>query len=279
MNRSNAAWPLLVLMFATSSASAQNGVGPPGEAVIDPEDPPEVVIKPARESLALRVGFVNSGLFDSGQGRPFIYLDFGLRYKASGFYIDVKFPALVAGLDFASYQLQQLMGINKPFSLLEAFNDPIHYAAYLEPAHVRLGQTFDTALGNPPLQLSAGIFSLFDFAFLDLTRRDDDRDTFEDIDDPSAIDPFFVVVGGFGAVGGKLPYTAWDLALGVGWDVYQNSNYEPAAGAVIYVDLDIQIDPLASIGGYFRWRLSTYTHLSPLPWTMALGYGAALKLF
>jgi hypothetical protein len=259
---------VLALLLATTNAHAQDDVPPLEEPV------------PPRDSLCLRVGVLNSGLFDSGQGRPFIYLDFGARYKADGFYVDIKLPAIVAGLDFGSHSIQRLIGIEKPFNLFEALNDPIHYAAYLEPGHARLGQTFDTTIGSPPLQLSAGIFSLFDFAFFDLTRQKDEETSrsFDDIDDTDAIDPFIVAVGGFVAVGGQLPYTAWDLALGAGWDVYQNPVYAPASGAVIYLDLDIQVDPLKSVGGYFRWRLSTYTHMSPIPWTMALGYGAALKL-
>lgn len=255
----------LCITFAASSVAAE--IPPP-----EPEVPP-------RDSFALKVGFLHSWLFDSNQGRPFIYLDFGLRLKTDEFYIDVKLPALVAGIDFLLYQLQRLVGVNSPFNLFEAVNQPIHYAAFLEPANLRLGQTFVTRLGGErPLKLTAGIFALFDFVFFDLALAQQDPEEFNDIADPNANDPFVVAVGGFVAIGSDLPYSEWDLALGVGPDIFQDDGYVPNSGLVIFADLDVQIDPLRNVGAYLRTRLSTYTHTSPIVWTMTLSYGVALKL-
>lgn len=230
---------------------------------------------PTRDSFAIRVGAISSGLFDSNQGRPFFYLDTGLRYKTDRFYIDLKLPAFVAGLDWASFQLQGLLGINEPFNLFEAANDPIQYAAYLEPAHVRLGQTWP--LGDGSYRISAGFFTLVDFVFFDLALFNRDPEEFS-IDAPDANDPFVLAPGGFVSIGGDLPLSEWDFAIGVGPDVYQNEDYVPTNGVVIYGDIEVEIDPLRDIGAYIRTRLSTYTHTSKLVWTMIASYGFALRL-
>lgn len=240
-----------------------------------PETPPEIEREPTRDSFAIRVGVLHSGLFDSNQGRPFFYLDTGLRYKADQYYVDLKLPAFVAGLDWASYQFQGLLGVNEPFNLFEAANDPIQYAAYLEPAHLRLGQTFYTPIG---LRLSAGFFTLVDFVFFDLALFNRDPDEFTSIDAPNANDPFVLAPGGFFSVGTELPISEWDFAIGIGPDVYQNPDYVPANGVVIYGDLEVEIDPLQDIGAYIRTRFSTYTHTSKLVWTMIASYGFALRL-
>lgn len=250
----------------------------PAQAQDIPDAVPE---SPPRDSFALKIGFLNSWLFDSNQGRPFIYLDLGLRLKTDQFYIDAKIPAVVAGLDFVLFQLQTLFGISDPFNLFEAINQPIHYASYLEPGHLRLGQTFPTTIGkeDSPVRLTAGIFTLFDFVFFELALADREPDEeFENINDPSANDPFVIAVGGFVAVGSDLPYSEWDFAIGVGPDIYQDDSYTPNQGFVIYGDLDVQIDPLDDVGAYIRTRFSTYTHTSPLVFTMVVSYGVALKL-
>lgn len=239
-----------------------------------PEPEPE---HPPRDSFALKVGFLNSWLFDSNQGRPFIYLDFGFRLKTNEFYIDAKLPAIVAGLDFVSYRFQRLLGIASPFNLFEAVNKPIQYAAYLEPVNIKLGQTF--VLGNKaPIRLTAGIFTLLDFVFFDLAQANQDPEEFKTIDDGNAEDPFVAAVGGFVSIGGDAPISEWDVAVGTGPDIYQNDGYVPNSGFVIFGDLDLQIDPLRDVGAYIRARLSTYTHTAPIVWTMTISYGVALKL-
>ena len=262
---------LAALVFAFATAFAVETAAQP-----IPEPTPEV---PPRESLALKVGFLNSWLFDSNQGRPFIYFDFGLRLKTDEFYIDVKLPALVAGLDFVIYQIQSLLGVASPFNLFEAINEPIQYAAYLEPANVKLGQTFLIDLGGKrPLRLTAGIFTLFDFVFFELALAQRDPEEFQNVADANANDPFVVAVGGFASIGGDAPLTAWDLALGTGPDIYQDPGYVTNSGFVIFADLDLQIDPLRDVGAYLRTRLSTYTHTRSQVWTMVVSYGVALKL-
>lgn len=241
-----------------------------------PEPEPEI---PPRDSLTLKVGFLNSWLFDSNQGRPFIYLDTGLRLKTDQFYIDLKLPAFVAGIDFVLYKLQGLLGVNTPFNLFEAANQPIQYAAYLEPANLKLGQTFLTHFpGGAPLRLTAGIFTLLDFVFFELALSNRNPDDFENINDPNANDPFVVGVGGFVSVGGDAPLSEWDLAIGTGPDIYQDQSYVPNNGFVIFGDLDLEIDPLRDVGAYIRTRLSAYTHTSPVVWTMVVSYGVALRL-
>lgn len=246
-----------------------------------PTAPPEEVVarRPPRESLAIRIGVVNSGLFNSNQGRPFFYLDTGLRYKSDAFYIDFKAPAFVAGLDWAFHQVQELFGVQNAFNLFEAANDPVHYAAYLEPIHLRLGQSFPLGPPDrPQMRLTGGVFMLGDFVFFDLALYNRDPEEFESIEDPQAHDPFVIAPGGFVAIGGDLPITAWDLALGIGPDIYQDDAYVPTGGVVLYADLEVQIDPLRDVGAYIRTRVSTYTHTSPIVWTMIASYGFALRL-
>ncbi len=252
----------------------------PGPAAAQVEDvPAEVVELPPRDSFALKVGFLNSWLFDSNQGRPFIYLDFGLRLKTDEFYIDAKLPAIVAGLDFVVFHLQRAFGVRSPFNLFEALNQPIQYGAYLEPANLKLGQTFLLELGpTTPLRLTLGIFTLLDFVFFELALVQRAPEDFKTIDDPDANDPFVVGVGGFVSIGGNAPLSEWDLAIGTGPDIYQNPGYVTNRGFVIFGDLDLQIDPLRDVGAYIRARLSTYTHTQPIVWTMVLSYGVALKL-
>lgn len=276
MSSRRALWWALTLSIPVfvSAIAAPVQAQPVGEALPQLEEP-----RPPRDSLAIRIGFVSSGLFSSGQGRPFFYLDTGLRYKSDQFYIDLKLPAFVAGLDWALYQLQEMLGVGTPFNLFEASNEPIHYGAYLEPAHLRLGQTF--AIGDPDgagLRLTGGVFMLADFVFFDLALFNRDPESFESIEDPEAHDPFVVAPGGFVAIGGDLPLTAWDFALGIGPDIYQDDAYVPAGGVVVYGDLEVQIDPLRDIGAYIRTRFSTYTHTSPVVWTMIASYGFALRL-
>lgn len=253
---------------------------PPTTAQTYPGAVPELTPKPPpRDRFSLRLGFLHSALFNSNQGRPFFYLDTGLRYKTDQNYVDLKLPAFVAGIDFLSFQLQTLLGFNEPFNLFEFANEPIQYAAYLEPAHIRLGQTFLTEFpGGAPLRLTGGVFALTDFLFFQLALANQDPEEFDDIDDPSAIDPFVVAAGGFVAIGGDAPISEWDLALGIGPDVFQNNDYLPSSGIVIYTDLEVQIDPLDDIGAYIRTRVSTYTHTSPIVWSIITTYGVALSL-
>ena len=209
----------------------------------------------------------------------FFYFDFGLRYKTSEHYIDLRIPAFVAGIDLLSHQFQTLIGVNNPFNVFEWANEPIHYAAFLEPGHVRLGQTYSTVFpGGAPLRLTGGVFTLIDFVFFDLAIANLDPEEFQDIHDPSATDPFVLAPGGFIAIGGDAPLSEWDFAVGVGPDVYQDDNYVPSNGIVIYGDLEVQIDPLKKMGAYVRTRVSTYTHETQLLWTIVASYGVALSL-
>jgi hypothetical protein len=259
-------------------AAAQSGTA--GAPAVTPDPIPEPTPEPGvRDRFALRLGFFSSWLFDSNQGRPFFYLDAGLRYKTDAYYVDVKLPAFVAGIDWLSFQTQDLLGVNEPFNLFEAANDPIHYGAFLEPGHIRLGQTFLTSFpGGAPLRLTGGIFALLDFVFFDLALFNRDPDEFDDVADPDANDPFVAAPGGFLAVGGDAPLSEWDLALGIGPDVYQDDNYVPNNGLVIFGDLELEIDPLEEVGAYVRTRFSTYTHTSPLVFTMTFSFGVALPL-
>lgn len=271
---------LAIVLITTIAAplaaqDAPQGVEPPSYDTI-PEVVPEV---PPRDTFSLRLGFLHSALFSSNQGRPFFYLDFGLRYKTDQHYIDLKAPAFIAGLDFLSYQLQSLLGVNSPFNLFETANEPIQYAAFLEPAHVRLGQTFLTQWpGGAPLRITGGIFTLFDFVFFNLALVNQDPEEFRDLNDPSAIDPYVLAPGGFIAIGGDAPISEWDFALGIGPDIFQDDAYVPANGLVIYGDLEVQIDPLDSLGAYIRTRVSTYTHPDKLVWTIIASYGVSLSL-
>ena len=160
-------------------------------------------------------------------------------------------------------------------------NKPIQYAAFMEPANVKLGQryTFEVGERAQKLRLTAGIFTLFDFVFFQLALAQQDPETFEDIDNPEANDPYTVGVGGFVSIGGDAPLTEWDLAIGAGPDIFSNADYVSTTGFVLFADLDLQIDPLDDVGAYIRTRLSTYTHTSPIVWTMVVNYGVALKLF
>ena len=275
--------PLLLMLVGLvampGSAAAQEESAPP-EPAAPYETIPEAQPDPdPRDTFSLRLGFLHSALFGSNQGRPFFYLDFGLRYKTDQHYIDVRAPAFVAGLDFLSFQFQGLLGVQSPFNLFEAANDPIQYAAFLEPANVRLGQTYSTVFpGGEPLRLTGGIFMLVDFVFFQLALVNQDPEEFRDVNDPTATDPFVVAPGGFVAIGGDAPLSEWDFALGLGPDIYQDDNYVDANGFVIFGDLEVQIDPLDFMGAYIRTRVSTYTHAEKLVWTVVANYGVALSL-
>lgn len=258
-------WLLVVIACVVTEATAEPIPAPPASP-------------PPRDRFALRVGFLHSWLADSNQGRPFFYLDFGLRLKTATNYIDLKLPAFVAGLDYVSFSVQRLVGVARPFNLFEAANKPIQYGAFLEPAHLRLGQTFPLRFpAAAPLRLTAGIFTLFDFVFFDLVRAEEDPAEFRPRAG-NATDPYTLAVGGFVAMSGDLPLSEWDLALGVGPDIYQDDGFVPVTGFVIYGDLDVQIDPLADVGTYLRARVSTYTHVPMRVWTVVLTYGVTLPL-
>lgn len=239
------------------------------------------VQRPAvRDTLGLRAGFLGSGLFDSGQGRPFVYLDTGLRYKAELFYIDLRLPALIGGLDYAQFLLQGAIGVPRPFNLFEGLNEAVHYGAYLEAAHVKIGQTFTLyPWPTDPLRLTVGVFTLAELVFFDLPLANDiEAAGFDSIDVAGARDPFVVAPGGFVALGGDAPSSEYDIALGVGSDVYRNDNYEPASGLVLYADADVQIDVLEDLGIELRTRLSTYTHTKELVFALVTSFGVVFRL-
>ncbi len=256
-------------LVVSTSAAAQAGP----QLLRDPVPEP-----PPRDRLAVRIGFLTSGLVDSRQGKPFVYLDTGLRYKAGFVYFDLRLPILVAGFDFLFFTLQQGLGVNEPFNLFESLNEPIQYSAFLEPIHLRIGQTFELAApASNPLRFTAGIFGIADFVFFDLTLGNQNPEEFEGPQD-GVTDPLVVVPGGFVAISGDAPSSEWDFAVGVGPDVLTFPDFAATNGFAIYGDLEVQIDLLDDIGTYIRVRTSMYTHTQPVSWTWIGSYGVALGL-
>jgi len=266
----------LVLCLWSSTALAQ-------ELGVDLPEPAPPARPDVSDAFGWRLGLLDSGLVDSGQGRPFLYPTAGLRYKTSEIYLDVHLPVFFAGLDFLSYTAQQrVFAVNRPFDLFEALNQPIQYGAYLEVAHLRLGQTFTfhPFAGGAPLRLTGGIAGVFDFVFFDLALFHRDPEDFKSINLPGAHDPVVVAPGGFVALGGDAPYTEYDLAIGAGPDLYQDDAYEPSSGWVIFADLDVVFDVLDDVAVQLRWRTSTYTHItSQLILTMAVDYGIVVRFW
>ena len=264
-------------VFGSSHAWAQ-------DVLVDPTVPPPVAQKhPLRDGLGWRLGFISTGLFESGQGRPFFYLDTGLRFKSDRIYFDLKFPAFIGGLDFLFLQFQKFLGANDPFNLFEFFNEPIHYGAHMEFSNVRLGQTFTLfPLGDDaPLRTTLGVFVLADWVFFDLVliQNRDPEEEFDPKENPNVNDPIVVAPGGFVAFGGDAPITAYDIALGAGPDIYVDDAYAPNNGWVLFVDLDLHIDVLEDLAVHYRTRVSTYTHTEKPVVTMDVNFGVVLRLW
>lgn len=238
------------------------------------------------DDLGWRVGFLNSGLFGSGQGRPFVYFDTGLRLKNDEIYVDIKTPLLAGAIDFLLYTLgEEAFGDETSFNFFETFNDPIHYGAFLEAAMLRLGATIPTHPfateddKGSPLRFSFGLTGVADFVFFDLLLQDLDPEEFEDLDDPSANDPAVLAFGGFFAMGGDAPMSEYDFAMGVAYDVFTDDRYVENNGLVLYLDFEWVIGITDDVGAYVRSRLSTYTHISvEIPVTALATYGVVLRL-
>lgn len=238
------------------------------------------------DDLGWRVGFLNSGLFGSGQGRPFIYFDTGLRLKNDEIYVDIKTPLIAGGIDFLLWTLAtEAFGDDTAFNFFETFNEPIQYGAFLEAAMLRLGPTIPTyPFANQdgqgaPLRLSFGLTGLADFVFFDLLLQDLEPEEFEELDDPSANDPAVLAFGGFVSMGGDAPLSEYDFAIGVAYDVFTDDRYVENNGLVVYLDFEWVIGITDDVGAYIRTRFSTYTHISvEIPVTALATYGVVLRL-
>lgn len=245
--------------------------------------PEAATVIPLRDTLGLRLGFIASGLFGSGQGRPFFYFDSGLRFKNDSAYFDLRLPAFIGGLDYVSFLFQdEILKSRSPFHFILAMNSPLQYGAYAEPIMFRLGQTFTFFPfdNKSPLRLTAGIGFLAEIVFFDLALFDDrDLEEFEPREDPNAADPFIAAPGGFIALGGDFPDGEFDIAIGGGPDVFQDSAYSANTGAVIYLDVDVQYDVTEDVGISMRTRLSTYTHTETLVYTMVFNGGVIVRLY
>jgi len=253
----------------------------PGSAssqLIRPDPPPDWL-----DNTGARFGFVVAGLVDSGQQRPFVYIDFGLRMKDDDYYFDAKLGALAAGLDYGFRTIQaESFGMDPPFSFIETLNEPIQYGSHLEAISLRLGKTFTSypfLSQTPPdefpspFRVSVGPAFLAELVFFDLPLLNSDPEEFDGPDVSGANDPVVLGAGGFVALGGKAPGVAYDVALVFAQDVFTWSDYAPLSGQILSIDTEIVVELSKDIGVYNRFRISTYTHVDALIVTMAGNIG------
>ncbi|MFU8803975.1 MAG: hypothetical protein ACNA8W_09230 [Bradymonadaceae bacterium] len=230
------------------------------------------------EGLGWRFGLLGNGLFNSRQGRPFTYLNVGLRYKTDHHYVDLHAPPLFGLVDGLGALLQGGMGVDRPFVLLTALNED-DQLRYIELAILKVGQTLaihpfaDDDGPGTPLRLTVGMMALAEIVFFDAVIRDDFNPN-----DGGGQFPFIVAPGAFVALGGEAPITRYDLALGAGMDVLNLDGGAPVW--VILLDLDVQFAVLPDLAIYLRNRLSTYvTPIDAWIFTMAFSAGVTWRFF
>ncbi|MBA2663140.1 MAG: hypothetical protein H0U74_12665 [Bradymonadaceae bacterium] len=254
-------------------------LGEPGVIALRDRDPNRI-----HDGLGWRMGLLAHGMVSSGQGRPFVYPDFGLRYKHGDFYVDLKAPFWFGLLDALQFIVQrELFDSADPRSVFEALN-PIEHLVYFEVGHLRLGQTFsfhvfddpDEGVAGMPLRLSVGMMVLVEWAVVDSLLID----AIETFEDPSLHDPLFLAPGAFVALGSDAPRTRYDLALGIGRDIFALDNYQATNSWIVSLDLDLQIALLPDLAAYFRARASTYTHvIEPWIFTSAVSMGVIIRVW
>ncbi len=267
--------PLCAALFAavvvlwSASASAQ---------LVRPDPPHDWL-----DDTGARFGFVAAGLVDSGQRRPFVYFDFGIRMKDDDFYVDAKLGAIAAAFDYGMRALQESqLGADEPFSFIEAMNEPLQYGAHLEALSLRFGKTFtsypfesETPPGEfpSPLRVSVGPTILAELVFFDLPLLNSDPEEFDGPDVSGANDPIVLGAGGFLALGGKAPGVSYDVAFVFAQDVFTWDDYAPLSGQVIGLDTEFVVELGNKVGVYNRFRISTYTHVDAFIVTMAGNIG------
>jgi len=224
-----------------------------------------------------RAGGMMSGLFNSGQGRPFVYFDTGFRLKRPPVYIDVKLPILVLGFDAAQFLFQsEGLGIGAYSDFVRLLNDEYHMM-FVEAANLKLGKSF--RFGSLDLNLG-GAVSL-EFVFFQSLLQDVDPEDFRGIDDRFASDPLVVMVGGFAGASWRFDegLGMFDLAVGGGPDVFSfDGEYQPNSGFVFFLDGELVYEWTHYVGGYLRARLSTYTHVTdPLSVSLITQFGLIFR--
>jgi hypothetical protein len=242
-------------------------------------DPPEHWL----DNTGARFGLVAAGLVDSGQQRPFVYVDFGFRMKDDDFYVDAKLGLLAGALDFGFRTLQaERLGADAPFSFIEALNQPLQYGSHLEAFSLRFGKTFTSypfLAQTPvdewpsPLRVSVGPAFIGELVFFDLPLANSDPAEFDGPDVSGANDPIVLGAGGFVSFGSKTSSVAYDVAIVFAQDIFTWDDYEPLSGQIISLDTEIAVELAENVGVYNRFRISTYTHVDALILTMAANIG------
>lgn len=233
---------------------------------------------PLVDDWGWRAGGMMSGLFNSGQGRPFVYFDTGFRLKQPPFYVDVKLPVLVVGFDAAVFLFQsEALGIRSASDFVRLLNEEYHMM-FVEAANLKLGRSF--RVGDVDVNLG-GALSL-EFVFFQSLLQELDPEEFRGVDDRFAADPLVVMVGGFTGISWRFDegLGMFDLAVGGGPDVFSfDGEYQPNSGFVFFLDGELVYEWSYYVGGYLRGRLSTYTHLTdPLSVTFVTQFGLLFRL-
>lgn len=271
----------VIAIGAASVVAALVVIGWPSDAraqLVRPEPEPNWL-----DETGVRFGMVAAGLVDSGQRRPFVYADFGIRMKDDDFYVDAKLGALPAGLDYGIRTFQaEVLDSDPPFSFIEALNDPLQYGAHLEAVSLRLGKTWtyypflaDTPIDEAPspLRFSVGPAFIAELVFFDLPLLNADPDDFDGPDVQGANDPIVVGAGGFVSLGGTAPNVSYDVAFVFAQDVYTYDDYVPLSGQALALDTEVIVALAEGVGIYNRFRISTYTHVDAFIVTMAGNIG------
>lgn len=281
-------------------AQATDDVGADEDApsvfIEDPDAPPEYTDADRKEialtqrphlfdTLGVRVGVGLHGLAGSQQGRPLIYPDISLRYKTGSLYLDVRAPALIAGLDFGQFLLRsQVLGLNASFrTLFETMNKPPQYAQ-AEVGMLRIGQLWNRRIGakdgkgGVPVQLSAGLAAVADWVIFETRLLSEPIPEDASIGDFILTDPIVLGAGLFGSIGQRRENFHVDLSLMIARDMFQWDNYGPLSGFLISPDVEVIILFNDNFGIALRNRITLYTHVkNPRPYSIQSDLGVIVS--
>lgn len=234
------------------------------------------IIPPLLDSWTFRAGATLSGLFNSNQGRPFVYFDLGLRLKNDVAFVDIHAPVVPFGFDMLFYAIREALDIPGSEDFARAINEEFNMV-YFEPLSLKLGRTFVSGSDR----FTLGLVAAAEFVFFQALISQVDPEEFRGIDDRFAVDPLIVLVGGFVSWGQAFDdhRGAFNIAVGGGPDVFTfDAEYQPNSGAVIFLDSEVAYQFTHGVGGYIRPRLATYTHLTdPLTVTLVVNFGLLFR--
>lgn len=229
-------------------------------------DRPSSLPAPVHEGFGARAGALLNLFGPTDLASPFVYLDFGLRYKAHEYYFDLKLPALVLAIDALTTVLFD--SLSSGVTLAERLNGDLGFSpGHLELGHIRLGYRF--AVDPPatsrrlsrPLNAAAGVFATADVLVFELRRDVDPGLAAESGYD----DPLLIAAGFFGAFGATFERLQFDLAIGAGTAVRGQQIDRERQVILLLFDLDLQFELAHGLAAYLRPRLTTYfTRLTPM---------------